>query len=104
MAAARLPGLVAAAMLASVAVLYVSIIRSEPDPNPMDVVAFYAGTMLVAAGLAAGGSFASDPYWRRLQLGIAGAIALVCAWLGALSIGPLLLPAVILLVFAFSRG
>lgn len=101
---ARLPGLLAAAMLVGVAVLYLGIIRSEPGPNPMDVVSLYAGAMLVAAVLAAGGSFARDPYWRRLQFGIAGAITLVCAFLGALSIGVLFLPALLLLAFALGRG
>jgi hypothetical protein len=101
---ARLPGLLAAAVIAGVAVLYLGIIRSEPGPNPMDVVAAYAGAMLVAAALAAGGTFATDPYLRRLQFGVAGAITLVCAWLGALSIGVLFLPALLLLAFALGRG
>ena len=102
--AARQPGLIAAALVAGVAVLYLGVIRSESGPNDIGIVSFYAGLMLLAAALSVGGSVANDAYWRRLLLGIAGAITLGCAWLGALSIGPLLLPAVLLLMFAFGRG
>ena len=58
----------------------------------------------MATLLAPGGSLARDPYWRRLQFGIAAAITLVCAWLSALSIGIVFLPALLLLVFAITRG
>jgi len=59
---------------------------------------------LVAAALVVGGSLAQDPYWRRLQFGIAAGITLLCGWLTGLSIGILFLPALILLVFALARG
>lgn len=100
----RLPGLVAAALLFGVAVLYVGIIFSESGPNDMGVVSFFTALMLLAAMLAVGGSLAKDSYWRRLQFGIAGGITFVCAVLGALSIGILFLPSLLLLLFAFSRG
>lgn len=102
--AARLPGLMAAAMVAGVAILYIAIIRSQGEVHDMTVVAGFASALFVAAGAALTGSLARDPYWRRLAFGIAAAIAFFCMWLAGLSIGPLLLPAVVLLAFAVSRG
>jgi hypothetical protein len=101
---ARLPGLAAAAMLAGVAVLYLAIILGEPDPNPAGTVSLFAGAMLIAALLAAGGALARDPYWRRLQFGIATAITFVLAVLGALSIGILFVPSLLLLMYSLGRG
>lgn len=93
--AQRLPGLLAAALLGAVAILYVAVIlgQSEPNNDFRGVVPMYTGAMLLAAALAVGGSLARDRYWRRLQFGIAAGITLVCAWLGALSIGMLCAPA-----------
>jgi O-antigen ligase len=102
--AARLPGLVASAMLAGVAVLYLAIILGEPDPNPAGTVALFAGAMLLAALLAAGGALAHDSYWRRLQFGIAAALTFVLAVLGALSIGILFVPSLLLLMYSIGRG
>ena len=101
---ARMPGLVAAALVVGVAVLYLAIILGESGPNDMGVVWFFTGVMLLAAALAVGGSLAQDPYWRRLQFGIAAGITFLCGWLTGLSIGILFLPALILLVFALARG
>lgn len=102
--AERLPGLVAAAMLAAIAVLYIALVGQDDSHGHGERVAFFASCIVGAALLAVGGSLARDPYWRRLQFGIAAAITLVCAWLTALSIGMAFWPALLLLVFALSRG
>jgi hypothetical protein len=101
---ARLPGMLAAALLAGVAVLYVAIILGQGDQGHGDRVAFFASAIVTAALLAAGGALARDPYWRRLQFGIAAFITFVCAWLAALSIGPLFWLPLLVLVFAVIRG
>ena len=104
--AARLPGLLAGAMIAGVAVLYVSVIlcQGEPHNDFAGIVVLYTALMLTAAALATGGTLAQDAYWRRLQFGIAAAITLVCGILGALSIGMFFLPPLLLLAFAVGRG
>jgi hypothetical protein len=102
--AARLPGLIAAAMVAGVAILYVAIIRSQGEVHDLTVVIGFASALFTAAGAALVGALARDPYWRRLAFGIAAAITFACAWLSGLSIGPLLVPAVVLLAFSVSRG
>ena len=102
--AARLPGLLAAAMVGGVAVLYVAIIRSQDEVHGMTVVVAFSSALFAAAVAALAGSLARDPYWRRLAFGIAAAIAFVWMWLTGLSIGPMLFPAVVLLAFAFARG
>jgi hypothetical protein len=102
--AARLPGLIAAAMVGGVAVLYIAVIRSQGEVHDMTVVAGFASALFVTAVAGLAGSLAHDPYWRRLAFGSAATIAFVCMWLSGLSIGPLLLPAVVLLAFAFGRG
>ena len=102
--AARLPGLLAAMLVGGVAVLYLAIIRSQGEVHDMTVVVSFASALVVTAVLALGGSLAHDPYWRCLAFGIAASIAFVCMWLTGLSIGPLLLPAVVLLAYAFGRG
>jgi hypothetical protein len=101
---ARMPGLLSAAMVAGVAVLYIAIIRSEDEANDLTVVVVFAGMLLIAAAAALLGALVSDPYWRRLAFGIAAAITLACAWVSGFSIGILLVPAVILLAFGFGRG
>jgi hypothetical protein len=101
---ARLPGMISAAMVAGVAVLYISIIRGEDHANDLTVVVGFAGALFVAVAAAIAGALASDPYWRRLAFGIAGGITLVCAWLTGLSIGIFLVPSVLLLAFALGRG
>lgn len=102
----RLPGLVASALLAAIAVIYVWLIlgQSETHHSFRGVVPLFTGIVVLAATLSAGGSLARDPYWRRLQFGIAAVITLVCGWLTGLSIGILFLPALFLLVFALARG
>jgi hypothetical protein len=102
--ASRLPGVLAAAMVVAVAVIYLDIIFGEPEPNPGTVVAFVTGALVLGAALSIVGSLAHAPWWRRVLFGFAAAIVLVIAWLGALSIGLLLVPAVLLLAFAFGRG
>ena len=103
--AGRLAGLLAAVMITGVAVLYLAIIHSQESPHGDDGrVALFAGVMGLAALLAVGGSFAVDPYWRRLLFGIAAAVTLVLGILGALSIGMLFLPPLLLLAFAFGRA
>jgi hypothetical protein len=100
----RVPPLTAAALTAAVAVLYLGIILSEPDPNDMGVVAGFVAALLLAAATAAGGAFERDPFTRRTLFGVAAVVTFVCAWLGALSIGPLLFPSVLLLAYATVRG
>jgi hypothetical protein len=102
--ATRLPVLVSAAMLAAIAVLYLVLVAQDDSHGHGERVAFFASCIVVATLLAIGGSLAGDPYWRRLQFGIAAAITVICAWLAALSIGMLFLPALLLLVFALTRG
>ena len=102
---ARIPGLIASTFLASVAILYFNeVYLTEDDRHDSGVVFFFAGTILSAALLAAGGSVAQDPYWRRLQFGIAAAIVFVCSWLTGASIGPLFWLPLLLLVYAVIRG
>jgi hypothetical protein len=99
--AARFPGLAAAALVAAVAVY---LLRGEPDPGDGRVIYGVVAVLLLGATLSIAGSLAHDPWWRRVLFGFAGAIVLVMAWLGGLSFGPLLIPAIFLLLFAFSRG
>ena len=101
---ARMPGLLSAAMVAGVAVLYIAIIRSEDEAYDLTVVVVFAGVLLTAAVAALLGALSSDPYWRRLAFGIAAAITFACALVSGFSIGILLFPAVILLAFALGRG
>jgi hypothetical protein len=102
---ARLPGLIASAMLAAVATFYtVEVFVPEDHHDGSGRVIVFASVVVLAAGLAAIGSLFDDPYWRRLTFGIALAIAFVCMWLTGLSIGPLFFPAVVLLAYAFGRG
>ena len=102
--ASRLPGVLAAAIVAGVAVIYLDIIFGEPEPHLGAIVAFVTGALVLGAALSIAGSLAHDRWWRRVLFGFAAAIVLVIAWLGALSIGLLLVPAVLLLAFAFGRG
>lgn len=102
--AARVPGLLSAAMIGGVAVLYISIIRSQGEVHDLTVVVGFAATLFTAAGAALAGALARDPYWRRLAFGIAAAITFVCAWLSGFSVGLLLVPSVLLLMFALGRG
>jgi hypothetical protein len=102
--ASRIPGVLAAAIVAGVAVFYLVIIFGEPEPNDGTVVAFVAGALALGAALSIAGSLAHDPWWRRVLFGFAAAIVLLIAWLGAFSIGLLLVPAVLLLMFALGRG
>ena len=102
--ATRLPGMIASAMVGGVAVLYIAVIRSQGEVHDTSVVAGFSSALFAAAVTALAGSHARDPSRRRLAFGIAAAIAFVCMWLSGLSIGPLLLPAVVLLAFASARG
>jgi hypothetical protein len=100
----RVPPLTAAALTVGVAVLYLAIILSEPDPNDMLVVVGFAAALLLAAATATGGAFERDPFARRTLFGFAAVVTFVCAWLAGLSIGPLLIPSVLLLAYATARG
>lgn len=101
--AARLPGVTAAAIVAAVVVV-VTVIWDEPDAGDGAAIWFVTGSLALGAALSLAGTFPRDPWWRRVLFGFAGAIVGVMSWLGALSFGPLLIPAVLLLVFAFARG
>ncbi|MDP9492444.1 MAG: hypothetical protein M3P42_09655 [Actinomycetota bacterium] len=102
--ATRVPGLLSAAMIGGVAVLYIAVIRSQGEVHDLNVVVAFASALFTAAGAALAGALARDPYRRRLAFGIAAAITFVCAWLSGLSIGVFLLPSVLLLMFALGRG
>jgi hypothetical protein len=96
--------MIAAAMVGGVAVLYIAVIRSQGEVHDTSVVAGFSSALFAAVVTALAGSLAGDSYGRGLAFGIAAAIAFVCMWISGLSIGPLLLPAVVLLAFAFARG
>ena len=101
---ARLPGFAAAALVAGVALVYILVLSGEPDPGDGPAVYFVVAALLLGAALSVLGALAGDPWWRRVLFGFAGGLVLVLAWLGGLSFGPLLIPAIFLLAFAFSRG
>ena len=101
----RLPGLAAAALTTAVAVLYLVVIFDEGiETNDGTVVTFVAGSLALGAALGAAGALARDPYWRRLSFGIAAGVIAVIAFLGMFSIGMLLVPSLLLLMFALGRG
>lgn len=102
--ASRLPGVLAAAIVAGVAVLHLVIIFDEPGGSDGTVVAFVAGALVLGAVLSIAGSLAHEPWSRRVLFGFAAAIVFVIAWLAGFSFGLLLVPAVLLLAFALGRG
>jgi MFS family permease len=102
--ASRVPPLLAAGLISGVAVLYLWVVLDEPDPNDMGVVVAFAGGLFIAAAAAVAGTLVRDSFTRRTAFGAACLLTFALAWLSGFSIGPLLLPSVLLLAYAVGRG
>ena len=98
--APRIAALAGAAVVAAVAGVYV---YGNLDGDASIVISA-ALALATTAGLAVAGAFAADRTRRTGLLGTAAAFALAIAVVAAASVGPLLVPAVVLLVYSmFSR-
>ena len=98
--ASRVAALVAAAIVAAVDVLYLYVIFGEDEGNEAAIVTFVAASLALAALLAAGGALTNRRDRRGGLLGAAFVFTLVITIVGGLSIGPLLIPALLLIAFA----
>jgi len=94
--APRIAALAAAAIVAAVAVVY--LYASSDDEASIRVSAGLA--FATTAGLSVAGAFATERTRRAGMLGTGAAFALAIAVVAAASVGPLLVPAVVLLVYA----
>lgn len=98
--ASRIAALGAAAILAAVAVFYVYAAAADDEPDDAATIALFAIALATAAALAATGPFLRV---RERRIGFLVTGAVLAAALGVVStfsIGPLLVPAVLLLLYA----
>ena len=98
--AARIAALGAAAIIAAVGVLYLYSVAADDEPDDGGGVAVFALALAIAFALAAVGGFLGDRHRRFGFLGTAAALAAVIAVVSGFSVGPLLVPAVLMLLYA----
>src|SRR3712207_8235888 len=97
---ARIAALGAPAILAPVAVFYVYSAAADAEPYDAATIAMFAAALGTAAALAATGPFLRA---RERRIGFLVTAAVLAAALGVIStvsIGPPLVPAVVLLLYA----
>jgi hypothetical protein len=98
--AARIAALGAAALIAAVDALYLYVINQEEGPNDAATVTTFALALATAALLAVAGAFVRDRASRGGLLGTSAALVTVLAVLSGFSVGPLLVPAVVMLLYS----
>ncbi|MDQ3778220.1 MAG: hypothetical protein M3310_05055 [Actinomycetota bacterium] len=98
--AARIAAFAAAAIVAAVAALYLYAVRADGDADDAGSVAVFALALAASATLAGIAPFVRSGHRRFGFLATAAVLTAVLAVVSGFSVGPLLVPAVLLLVYA----